>query len=252
MQDLPIAWPLPDAWGCCWQKNEERISFTDEEGGCLRINFVPNCHGLCSGASFRGNPGGVLPADAATLRYSIYFPPDFDFVKGGKLPGMNIGTHPMDCSSGGEWSDTGGSFRIMFRERGAAIGYMYAPLPGAGQGTFDVQSEAFRAVAAVKGGAGIDLFHSRNDDEDMMLKAGEWNTFEIKVKLNTPGEADGSFQVTCNGKTKGMDGVTWRLTGDSQINAVNFVAFFGGGSDDWNSPKEQYCLFKDVSFCVGV
>lgn len=125
MPQLPIEWPLrrgEDPWRCQWTKNEDRISMED---GALRFNFVPGLYGLASGAAFRGNPFDSFPCDAATLSYSIFFPPDFNFVKGGKLPGMNIGCNPIDCSSGGEWSETGGSFRVMFRERGAAIGYMY-------------------------------------------------------------------------------------------------------------------------------
>lgn len=81
----------------------------------------------------------------------------------------------------------------------------------------------------------------------MMLKAGEWNTISINLKLNTPGEADGSVSVTTNGKTKSQEGMTWRLNGESQINALNFVAFFGGGDEEWASPVEQHCLFKDVN-----
>jgi hypothetical protein len=250
MGSLPIEWPLPKnegLWQCIWTKNEDRFTIED---GCLKINFVAGCHGLASGAAFRGNPHNVFPADAATLTYSVYFPEGFDFVKGGKLPGMNIGCNTEDSATGGEWSPDCGSFRIMFRERGAAIGYAYFPLAGAGQGSFDAQSDAFKEVAKVKGGAGIDLWHSRKDANDMMLKAGEWNTISMSVNLGTAGEANGSVSVTTNGVTRSCDGILWRTDPNCKLCALNFVAFFGGGDDEWNSPVDSYCMFKDISLQV--
>lgn len=249
---LPLAWPLPKRrppWYVQWSKNPERISLVsvDTDEHALRFDLVKGCHGLASGAAFRANPNAWLPADAATLTYSVYIPEGFDFVKGGKLPGLNIGCAPNDCSTGGAWSDTGGSFRPMFRERGACIGYMYAPLPGAGQGTFDAQHEEYKAVAKVKGVTGIDLWHGKSG-ADLQLRSGAWNSISISVRLNTPGYPDGAVALTVNGRTKSMDGILWRLNEASRINAVNFVVFFGGGSAEWDSLVDTYMLFKDISF----
>jgi len=247
---LPIAWPLKkkkSPWFIQWTHSDERFSLTED--GALRVKLIKDCHGLKSGAAFRANPHMILPADAATLSYSVYFPPDFNFVKGGKLPGLNIGCNPMDCSTGGGWSETGGSFRIMFREHGAAIGYMYMPLPGAGPGAFDAQNDEYKAVGKVKGNAGIDLWHGKNGG-DLQLKAGSWNTVSISVRLNTPGHSNGAVAVTVNRRTRSLDGILWRLNDNSKINAVNFVTFFGGGSDVWNSPVDTFVCYKDVSFAA--
>lgn len=138
----------------------------------------------------------------------------------------------------------------MFRERGAAIGYAY-PCLGDGQRSFDAQGDAFKAVAKVKGGAGIDMWHTKDDNEDCMLVPGQWNTVEMHLKLNTPGQADGSASITVNGKTKSCDGMVWRSDDQPKINALNFVAFFGGGSDEWNSPTDTWMKFKDVSFSAN-
>ena len=248
---LPIIWPQKKnkhPWYFMWTRAPERISLTTE--GFLRFQIVKDCHGLDSGAAFRCNPNLMLPADAATLSYSVFFPPDFNFVKGGKLPGVNIGCDPMDCSTGGSWSETGGSFRIMFRENGTAIGYAYMPLPGAGYGAFDSQPDEFKSIAQVKGKAGIDMWYGRRG-QDLQLQAGRWNTVSISVRLNTPAISDGAVAVTINGKTRAMDGILWRLKEDSKINAVNFVTFFGGGTDDWNSPVDTYVCYKDIAFAAA-
>lgn len=61
--------------------------------------------------------------DTCTVEYQVFFPVGFDFVKGGKLPGLSGGTSP----GGGKKSDGsyGFSARIMWREGGAVLQYMY-------------------------------------------------------------------------------------------------------------------------------
>lgn len=50
------------------------------------------------GAEFYAHPLDLKKATNTTLQYSVYFPHDFDFVKGGKLPGL-YGGH-KGCSGG--------------------------------------------------------------------------------------------------------------------------------------------------------
>jgi hypothetical protein len=50
------------------------------------------------GAEFYAEPLDLRTVTNTTLQYSVYFPHDFDFVKGGKLPGL-YGGH-KGCSGG--------------------------------------------------------------------------------------------------------------------------------------------------------
>jgi hypothetical protein len=50
------------------------------------------------GTEFYAHPLDVKGAMNVTLEYSVFFPKDFDFVKGGKLPGL-YGGH-KGCSGG--------------------------------------------------------------------------------------------------------------------------------------------------------
>jgi len=264
---LPILWPLKknaQPWNMSWHKFPDRISC---DGTVLRFQFVPGVFGLKSGCAFRANPFRSLPADSCMFRYSVYFPPEFNWVKGGKLPGVNFGTAPNKCSTGGDWCCDSGSFRIMFRQNGDAIGYAYMALPGGGPGSFAAQRPEVQAVSKVKGEAGIDMWHAKTNTKNMRrregegeggapyaaglkLHAGQWNSVEISLRLNSPGQSDGWVAVTVNGDTKSAEGMLWRTAPEVKLCAVNFVAFFGGGTKEWASPVETWCAFKDVEFAA--
>lgn len=60
----------------------------------LRVNYLKGSYGATKqaapkgGAEFYARPVDVGRARNVTLEYQVYFPADFDFVKGGKLPGL--------------------------------------------------------------------------------------------------------------------------------------------------------------------
>lgn len=72
-------------------------------------------------------PNATSPPRAMLLTYSVYFPKDYDFVKGGKLAGLRGGV--VDGCAGGEKTDgtTCFSARLMWRTGGAGEGKL---LPG--------------------------------------------------------------------------------------------------------------------------
>lgn len=72
------------------------------------------------GAEFYAHPVEIRSATSVTLNYSIFFPVDFDFVLGGKLPGL-YGGH-TGCSGGDSALDCF-STRLMFRP--GAVGELY-------------------------------------------------------------------------------------------------------------------------------
>ena len=65
---------------------------------------------------------------AVRLEYEVFLPAGFDFVKGGKLPGL-MGGPSGDCGGG---ADPDGCFsvRLMWRRDGAGEAYMYVPQGG--------------------------------------------------------------------------------------------------------------------------
>lgn len=73
------------------------------------------------GSDFYATPLSVQSATNVTLQYSIFFPADFEWVHGGKLPGL-YGGHG-GCS-GGNSAKTCFSTRMMWRQGGAGELYL--------------------------------------------------------------------------------------------------------------------------------
>lgn len=238
--------PLPDVkrknvapWFIIDATNEERISIQD---GALKMAIVPKQAGMESGSGFKATPFKDFPATQATLSYNVFVPgPE---SKGGKLGGgFCIGSNPKDCSTGGDWSSTGGSYRPMWRED-AVVGYIYMPF-GNPQAAYNAQSKEFKQVADAKGGTGIYLWH--NPKDPLKLRLGEWNSMSLSMQLNTPGKSDGWVSMTVNGKTKRLGGMKWRKSSNSQITSVDFVTFAGGSDKSWAVPSPTYRLFKNIA-----
>ena len=55
------------------------------------------------GLGFYADPLDLSTAKTVTLSYQVYFPSNFNFVKGGKLPGLFAGR--MSCSGGSGATD---------------------------------------------------------------------------------------------------------------------------------------------------
>lgn len=73
------------------------------------------------GAEIYASPLDITQAQNITLEYSIFFPSNFSFMLGGKLPGL-YGGRP-GCSGGDDANDCF-STRLMWREKGAGELYL--------------------------------------------------------------------------------------------------------------------------------
>jgi hypothetical protein len=156
------------------------------------------------------------PADEAYLRYYVLFPAGYEFVRGGKLPGLYGGR----MNNGGKIPDGTNGFSTRYMWRAAGVGEVYAYLP-----TSTVH--------------GTSLGRGR-----WTWPTGGWTSVEQHVRLNTPGQADGLIQVWLNGVlVLDQTGLTYRTTPSLQIEGVYFSTFFGGGDSSWATPRDQYADF---------
>lgn len=243
--------PIPEIkkggpWNIVSITNQQRIS---SDGKTVKISYVTKEQGMSSGAAFRAILPG-LPATSATFSYSVFFARDFEWNKGGKLPGFCIGTSPTgdsSCATGGDWKPDAGSFRVMFRQDGQAIGYAYFPLNGANLGSYAQQGAAYKAVAeASQGNTGHDIWFRK--DRAFKLTLNAWNSISISVTLNTPGKNDGSVSATVNGVTRKIDGMVWRKDPKVKIAGLEFVSFYGGGDLSWQCKKCVPTLYRDFRY----
>lgn len=167
------------------------------------------------GAQLLGQlPSG--PAERLFLRYFLRFPSDFDFVKGGKLPGLYGGTN---ISGGHIPNGTDGfSTRFMWRSEGQGEVYVYMP-------------------SSTRFGSSLGRGSFR-------FAPGKWHCLEQELELNTPGRADGQVRVWLDGQQVFEQGALFfRSVADLRIEGVFFSTFFGGGDESWAPPRDTHADF---------
>lgn len=237
-------------WNIRTIRNETQIKV---QGDVLRYEFKKGTHGSESGPAIYANPFGKLPAEAATLSFNAWFPPDWDFVKAGKLLGLSIGAQEGDHASGGEWSPTAGSARLMWRdpEGDSAIlkGYVYLAIEGGPAAAYNFQGPQTKAVTTPDERTGYNLWYKKGGG--MRLYKNKWNSLSLTVVLNTPGKANGQFSITCNGVRKEVRDIMWRQSAAVKINELYMTAIFGGSDESFAPPRDTYCLFRDFRFSTA-
>jgi hypothetical protein len=235
------------------------------DGTQIRIPISAGKVGSDSGGSFHATPTGLPGARSATLGYSVFIPPEWPYnVKGGKLPGLCVGTSAEKCATGGDWKTDAGSLRFMFR--GGKPGYfqcilyVYMPWDGGSakdkmQKSYDAQGSEYKAAAQPSNGStGHDLYFDRKnpDKSPFRLKIGEWNDLSMSLILNSsPNASDGSISCTVNGVTKTIQNVRFTNNAAAKISNVNFVSFVGGSDSTWAIKSPLYFLFKNLRFSAS-
>ena len=180
------------------------------------------------GFSFEAIPNG-MNRDAIVFSWEVFYPNGFQFARGGKFGGVGVG---YGAASGGNFSTTGASNRVMWQSDGGAIAYVYPP------------SGLWQKVPGLDAkGYGTGFF---NRELARSLKTDSWNKIELGTKLNTfkngVPQADGETSVTVNGKRMVQSGINWRKSEDLKIAKFDIGTFFGGPTP---SPVDQFCYFKN-------
>lgn len=192
------------------------------DGPVLRVEYPAGSFGGRRSA-IRGGAGFELHRAAATvacLSYKVRFPAGFDFVKGGKLPGLFGGDAPRGCSADG--IAEGFSARLMWREGGAGELYLYAPHRGG------------RCGASVGRGSWI-------------FTPGVWTLVTQRVSANGKGSRNGSIEIWIDGRSASRsDGLALSEASSPSVDGLLFATFFGGDDESWAPPEAQYADFADI------
>lgn len=215
------------------------------KGSCSPTTEIPGGLGF-----YLGGPKEILSlldqgAKEAVFGYRVMFEKGWEWVKGGKLPGMygGIGDAAYRCT-GGRQNDRCKCFdiRLMWRRDGKGEIYAYLPMN-------ETNSNALLAVPP---------YSKANPDYGVSVgigawtfEPGVWTTIAQRVKLNDIGRADGELQLWINGECViHAKGLIFREDEESHIKGMHFQTFFGGHKSDWASPKDQRAWFSDVSGAV--
>lgn len=171
------------------------------------------------GAQFIANLG-IYPQNSLCLSYNLRFSKDFNFVKGGKLPGLFGGTF----NSGGNIPDGTNGFSTRFMWRRNGDGEVYAYLPTSDEYGTSLGRGKWR------------------------FTPGVWYRIEQEVILNNPGQNNGIVRVWLNGKQVfEQKNLLFRTTNTLQINGIFFSTFFGGSDSSWATPKDVNIDFTKFS-----
>lgn len=184
------------------------------------------------------------PAQSATLTYKVMFPIGFDFVRGGKLPGLYGGTAPR----GGKLvaADDGFSIRIMWRELGVLCSYVYYmdmdPEKKNGE-NFLWTSSPNKNMPIAK-----DMWQTMGNhfNERMYIVPGKWHTLKTYVKMNTPGQKDGKIISWLDEQEAVNVDLQFRKDLSFGIDTFAFTTFFGGNDLSWAPTKNESTYFKDI------
>lgn len=203
-------WP-----GCAWEDgvSEGRVDIISRGGERRwRVSYAVGQIGPSSGGAAWNHP--FAPAEDVTLSYVLRISPDFDWGKGGKLPGLGGGKK----TTGGRAADgfNGFSVRPMWRKEGKVEAYVYHAGQRGGYGDSFALPADFRVPV----------------DEDV--------TVTLRVKLNHPERADGLLELTfatrTGHRTLRREDMVWRKSADLRASTLLFETFHGGSDASW-APK---------------
>lgn len=209
-------------------------------GACLAVSVPLGSVGT--------NSGGALwpmrfPTVHKTLKltYRVKFLGGFDFVRGGKLPGLAGGVPP----TGNDFSnfEDGWSGRLMWRTddltpdpatqkhlKAHLIHYLKHPTSGLDMAGQDEDH----------------LYWADPSGNRVLVEGGKWYTITQVIEMNTPGQQDGRVVSWLDGvKTYDGAGFEFRNTLEKGIDVLYFNVFFGGGGSSYAATRDEVIYFDD-------
>ncbi|PIL34147.1 hypothetical protein GSI_03858 [Ganoderma sinense ZZ0214-1] len=170
------------------------------------------------------------------LTYEVAFDSNFDFVKGGKLPGMRGGLDPDGCS-GGSAANGSNCFSSRLMWRTDAAGEVYAYIPTSNN---ICSNSDFRCNS--------DGFGTSIDRGSFSFVSGQWNRVTLIVRLNQPADtANGEVALYYN-NVKALDeqALQYRSVSSLSIGGLYFSTFFGGSDSSWAPPSDVNAYFRNI------
>ena len=153
------------------------------------------------------------------LAYQAMFSDDFEFVKGGKLPGLCGG--PESVTGGNPANGVNGfSARFMWRADGRGEAYIY------------------HVDQPDKYGESIPF------PDDFRFPRGKPFLLVMRIEMNEIGESNGTFEAWVKQgaddalKVVHRDNIRWRTAGSVQIDSLLCEVFHGGSDSSW-APKKN-------------
>jgi len=197
--NLPIGPYTEEMWRKQWPGVTKPRGIAEDR---LSITEIDQEHVLCV-TCLKGLPGPELGGtswstrfdqnyEEATVEYKVRIDNDFDFVRGGKLPGFCGGSSPM----GGRNTTDGFSARIMWRELGMLTQYVYYLQKDVakqwGQDFIWTKAKNKQVPITSLMWKIWDKLKTHSEDR-IYLTPGSWHTIKTYLKMNTRDDEDGKL-----------------------------------------------------------
>jgi len=221
-------------------KNRNYLSF--ENDTVLSVfypngSYIPSSIENIGGTGFYASPFNLQYANQVTFEYDVYFEDDFDFVKGGKLPGLFGGEY--GCS-GGRDNDECFSTRYMFRENGFGELYLYLNNSNLVYNYCDMPNIICNPNFGDSIGRGSFKFEKN-----------KWTKLSQTIKLNSINNSDGEIIINVNDlQVIYLNNTVFRIYNNTNFMGVFFDTFFGGGDPSFATPKDQYIYYKNFNLKI--
>lgn len=183
------------------------------------------------------------------LSYDLKFMPGFNFQKGGKLPSLKGGTVEEGNFSRPNGYDgfTGG---MMFKENGEIVFYLYYP-----DASVTEYGQSFKwGVNSYSPGyfAPSSVVIEYGKGEIPRCIPGKWHNLTYRMVLNTVkanggGNYDGILEAYFDGVlVTQISHLLFRHTESLGIDCLRIVSFFGGSTNDWRNPIDEWLKLDNV------
>lgn len=244
--DLLNNWENSDSWNIVqYDYGKDQTSY-DSGKEAIRVLYSKGSWAPSAGETdgyggfnFYASPA-TFPTNEACLQYNLKFEQNFDWVKGGKLPGMWIGNIG---ASGGNHDVNGYSYRSAWHANGAAQAYLYIPKqqsPDLGKQPGFINSDVY----------GDALWRGQ-----FAFDTNTWYSVKLYIKLNTFNGAsphyDGVIGMAINNTTHMFDKIVWTDNKQHTINGIMMDTFFGGSDISWASSQTTYSYFRNFVVSRG-
>lgn len=169
------------------------------------------------------------------LSYELAFDSNFNWVQGGKLPGLRGGPDVNDCSGGAEPNGTNCfSTRLMWRKNADGEVYAYMLTPNNMCSDSNMICNSDYGVSIDRGSFGFD--------------AGHWGRITILVQLNNDSVvANGNVVMYFNDvQALSQQNLYFRTVNDFAIGGLYFSTFFGGDDSSWATPQTVHTYYRNI------
>ncbi|KAF9268877.1 hypothetical protein L218DRAFT_892480 [Marasmius fiardii PR-910] len=215
--------PLNATSGPVLRVTYPRGSYSHDTGGVQFINFW-------------NSSNDQKPFQSMMLSYDIAFEQGFDWVKGGKLPGLRGGPNVTGCSGGNQPNGRDCfSTRLMWRREGAGEVYAYIQSPNGLCKESNITCNSDFGISVSRG--------------SFTFAPGKWTRVTLLVQLNSPPDiANGNLQLYIDGfQVVSQQDLQFRTSLNVNANGLYFSTFFGGSDDSWSTLVDTHTYFRNMT-----